>query len=106
MVSPSVYEKDEEVKKQMRIQLANETLPKWFSLLEKRVQRFGSNKFSVGSQFSVADFKLACFFDWFLTGILDHIPTTILDNYPALLGVHDNVYQNEKIKQWIEKTKK
>ena len=104
-IAPSLYEKDEETKIKMRQTLANETLPKWFTFLESRITKFGSGNFAVGSSFTIADFKIASSLSWITGGTLDHIPTTIIDNYPRLKAIRDNVYSNEKVKEWLEKQK-
>eukprot|EP01091_Cochliopodium_minus_P003468 TRINITY_DN1336_c0_g1_i1.p1 TRINITY_DN1336_c0_g1~~TRINITY_DN1336_c0_g1_i1.p1 ORF type:complete len:229 (-),score=72.28 TRINITY_DN1336_c0_g1_i1:22-657(-) len=106
-IAPSLSEKDVEKKKNMREVLANETLPKWFGLLEKRISLFsGDGVHAVGKSLTIADLKLACLSQWFYSGALDHIPKDIVDGYKNLKAIHTNVYNNPKVKQWLENVNK
>ena len=37
---------------------------------------------------------------WLRSGILDHIPPTVLDPFPKLNRVHDAVRDHARIKAW------
>ena len=90
----------------MREKLASETLPRWFGNLEKRFERFGNGPFAVGNSFTIADLKVATVAQSISGGSLDHIPTTIFDNYPRLQSLIKNFKENTKVQQYYETDRK
>ena len=102
---PSMKEQDKNKQKEMREQLVKEVFPKWFNFLEKRVSKFGDKNFAVGDSITIADFKIASFAHRMTCGAMDHVPTTVLDQFPHLISIRDQVLQHEKIKEWFEKNK-
>ena len=96
-VADSVREEDPERKAEKRQKLAAETLPHWFGLLEGHAQANGANGHLVGAGLTVADLSLYQVFTWLRMGILDGVPATICDGYPALETVCAAVAGLEKV---------
>lgn len=93
----SMREDDAERKAAMRQKLAAETLPHWFTLLEERAQANGANGHLVGAGLTVADLGYYQVISWLRMGILDGVPVTIGDGYPALEKVRTGVAALEKV---------
>ena len=55
------------------------------------------------TQMTVADFVIAFNIKHIKSGILDGIPTTIADSYPALSALHDSIIAEPKIAAFIAK---
>jgi len=84
----------------MRKELAEGSLKNWLEGLNKLALRNGDNGFFVGNKGTVADLKVNQVLGWFTGGILDGIPKTILDDFPALVKAH-------KVGgEWIEEASK
>mmetsp|Transcript_127608 Transcript_127608/g.190233 ORF Transcript_127608/g.190233 Transcript_127608/m.190233 type:complete len:202 (+) Transcript_127608:71-676(+) len=85
MIGPTIHEKDETKKLQMRKELVEGKLNAWLGGLNKLAQRNGDNGFFVGNSGTVADLKANGLLNWLTSGILDGIPKTILDGFPSLI---------------------
>jgi len=103
-LSPSLHEKDENKKKEMREALLKDALPTLFGNLDKVVGR-SKGKFSVGDHLTIADLKLFVTLNWLKGGTLDHIPKEWVDQYPHLKRVHDAVSAEPKIKEYYASRK-
>merc|ERR1712088_950964 len=71
-------------KEEARKELATVTLPKYLTALEKMMTENGSTGFYVGSKMTIADIAMWRMWGWIAGGILDGIPTTLLDAYPQV----------------------
>jgi glutathione S-transferase len=91
LLGPSIHEQDEERKLAMRKQLAEENLPEWAAYLERLLTNNGNTGFIVGNSLTVADLKLYWIVDWLTSGMLDGIPTTLVDNYATVVSWRKNV---------------
>ncbi|CAD7700302.1 unnamed protein product [Ostreobium quekettii] len=99
---PSFVESDQAKKLEMRKALAEEALPKWFGVMEKRYSgRHGD--YSCGKELTVADLALYSFGAWIRSGALDGIPANSLDPYPTLCGIIEKVGAHPKVKEWNDK---
>jgi glutathione S-transferase len=91
LMDPSVMEQDTQKKMAMRKVLADQTLPEWMNYLEQLFIRNGSTGFMVGDTLTIADLKLFWIIDWLTSGILDGIPTNLIDNYHNLVAWRKNI---------------
>jgi len=91
LLAPSIHEQDTQRKLAMRKELAEETLPFWAGCFEKLLVDNGSSGFIAGDNLSVADLKLYWIIDWLTSGMLDGIPTTLFDSYPAVIAWRKNI---------------
>jgi glutathione S-transferase len=91
LITPSLHEADTEKKMEMRKVLAEETLPYWMACFERLQVANGGTGFIVGNSLTVADLKLYWIIDWLTSGILDGIPTNLVDNYDNVVNWRKNI---------------
>ena len=100
-LNPSLRIEDPVEKKKAREALASGYIPAWAERAERQI---GDGPFFGGKQPSVADVKLYVVVRWLSGGVIDHIPTTILAQYPKLNRVHDSVRDHAAVKAWYAKS--
>ena len=103
LVSPTIREKDEQKKFEDRLLLKNKLLPRWFRYLENILSESTSDWF-VENKMTIADIAMWRLLGWLISGIIDGIPTTIVDSYPKLKNIHSNVHHHPKVQEWMLKT--
>lgn len=103
LVSPTIREKDEQKKFEDRLLLKNKLLPRWFRYLENILSESTSDWF-VENKMTIADIAMWRLLGWLISGIIDGIPTTIVDSYPKLKNIHTNVHHHPKVQEWMLKT--
>ena len=103
LVSPTIREKDEQKKVEDRLLLKNKLLPRWFRYLEYILSESTSDWF-VENKMTIADIAMWRLLGWLISGIIDGIPTTIVDSYPKLKNIHTNVHHHPKVQEWMLKT--
>jgi len=91
LIGPSLHEQDAERKMAMRKELAEETLPFWLACFERLLVANGSTGFIRGNSLTVADLKLYWIIDWLTSGMLDGIPTSLLDGYDNVMSWRKNI---------------
>jgi glutathione S-transferase len=96
-VSPTLRMSDEANKKEAREHLASTVLPTWGAHAEKQI---GEGPFFGGAAIQVVDFKIYMALRWFISGALDHIPTSVFDPFPKLNRVHAAVRDHGAVKAW------
>ena len=103
LVSPTIREKDEQKKVEDRLLLKNKLLPRWFRYLENILSE-GTSDWFVENKMTIADIAMWRLLGWLISGIIDGIPTTIVDSYPKLKNIHTNVHHHPKVQEWMIKT--
>lgn len=103
LVSQTIREKDAQKKIEDRLLLKNKLLPRWFTYLENILSESTSDWF-VENKMTIADIAMWRLLGWLISGIIDGIPTTIVDNYPKLKNIHTNVHYHPKVQEWMLKT--
>ena len=103
LVSPTIREKNERKKIEDRLQLKNKFLPRWFQYLENILSEDTSEWF-VENKMTIADIAMWRLLGWLTSGIIDGIPTTIVDKYPKLKNIHYKVHRHPKVQEWMLKT--
>ena len=103
LVSPTIREKNGQKKIEDRKILTNKLLPRWFKYLENLLSDETSEWF-VKNKMTIADIAIWRLLGWLSSGIIDGIPTTIINDFPKLKNVHYNVHQHTKVKEWMIKT--
>lgn len=88
---------DEAARIAARKVLSEETLPAWGPRLEAAIV----GPFSTGDALQVADIKLYMLVRWVRSGVIDHVPTTVLDGFPKLCGVFDAVAAHPRVAEWL-----
>ena len=100
LVNPSMAEKDPAKRAEMREELGQETLPRWFGLLE---QRMGPGDYLVGDSITVADLAIWRLLGWLTGGILDGIPNDLLKAHSRLEAHFKRIDEREDIRTWMQK---
>ncbi len=91
LLAPSLHEADTDRKMAMRQVLAEETLPFWVDCFEELLVANGRTGFVAGTGLTIADLKLYWLVDWLTSGMLDGIPTNLLDTFENVLAWRENV---------------
>ena len=102
VVSPTIREKDQEKKMEDRKVLVNKLLPRWFRYLENLLSEGESTWFV--EKMSIADLAIWRLLGWLTSGIIDGIPTSIVDDFPKLKNIHHQVHTYPKVQEWMLKT--
>ena len=104
LVSPTVREKNEIIKKEMRERLTKKLLPRWFNYLENLLQKEENSQWFVDNKISIADIAMWRLLGWLKSGMLDGIPRNICDNFPKLNNLYSEVHKHPKVQEWMLKT--
>ena len=102
LVSPTIREKDLDKKMDDRKLLVNKLLPRWFRYLENLLSEDESTWFV--EKMSIADVAIWRLLGWLTSGIIDGIPTSIIDDFPKLKNIHHQVHTHPKVQEWMLKT--
>ena len=101
-LSPTLRITDPEQRRAAREALAAKELKTWGSQVESQLS--GAGPFLGGPKLQVADLKLYMVVRWLTSGVLDHVPTTVLDHCPKLLRLARAVAEHEGIRAWMGRT--
>jgi prostaglandin-H2 D-isomerase / glutathione transferase len=99
-ISPTLRITDPEQKRAAREMLAANELRTWGSQVERQL---GGGPFVAGATLQVVDLKLYMMTRWLASGVLDHIPTSVLDHCPKLLALHAAVASYPMVQSWLER---
>ena len=100
-ITPTLRITDPEQKRQAREALAANELNTWGSQVERLL---GDGPFFGGATLQVADIKLYMVVRWLSSGVLDHVPTTVLDHCPKLQRLYAAVGEHAGVKAWLAKS--
>ena len=84
--------------------LANKHLPKWFQFLEDLLEKNQESNFFIGKNISIADLAIWRLLGWLSSGLLDGVPTNILEPYKKIKVMREEVYKHPKVNEWMLKT--
>ena len=102
LVSPTIREKDQIKKTEDRKVLVSKLLPRWFRYLENLLSEDNSTWFV--EKMTIADIAIWRLLGWLTSGIIDGIPTSIVDDFPKLKNIHHQVHTHPKVQEWMLKT--
>jgi len=102
VVSPTIREKNEVKKMEDRKVLVNKLLPRWFKYLEDLLSDDDSSWFV--EKMTIADIAMWRLLGWLTSGIIDGIPTSVVDDFPKLKNIHHQVHTHPKVQEWMLKT--
>lgn len=105
LLRPSMKEQDPIKKKEMRIDLSNNDLPRYFSYLDNLLLENNSQWF-VGNTMTIADIAIWRILGWLTSGVIDDIPKNLTDKFDNLNNLYSLVNNDTKIKEWVSKTYK
>lgn len=92
----------DEDKKQARLELERGVLRDWACAIEAQIQ----GPFAFGTRPTVVDLKLFMLHQWLTGGIIDHMPASVLDDYPKLVALCSGVGSIPEIKAFRDKHRK
>ena len=101
LISPTVGEKDEKIKKNMRERLTRKLLPRWLNYLEQILNENTDAIWFVDNKLSIADIAIWRLLGWMKSGMLDGIPLNICEPYPKLDNIYNTVHKHPKVKEWM-----
>ena len=101
LISPTVGEKNEKIKKNMRERLANKLLPMWLNYLEQILNENTDTICFVDNKLSIADIAMWRLLGWLKSGILENIPSNICEPYPKLDNIYNSVHKHPKVQEWM-----
>jgi len=101
ILGSSMSIKDADEKLRARQKLGTKVLPKWLGYLENRLNQNHTSDYFVGDQLSVADLAIWRILGWLTGGILDGIPTDLLDAHPQLSAHYKRIDQLEGVRTWM-----
>ncbi len=101
IVSISGREKNPEKKLLARERLTKLHLPKWFQFLETLLIENKESDWFVGNSMTIADLAIWRLLGWLTSGLLDGVPTSVLDPYKNLVELKNKTSQHPKIKEWM-----
>ena len=104
LVTLSGRDKEKERLELARRILATKHLPKWFQFLENLLAENKDSNFFVGNKISIADLAIWRLLGWLSSGLLDGVPTNILEPYKKLNKLREEVYKHPKVNEWMLKT--
>eukprot|EP01012_Entosiphon_sulcatum_P061019 TRINITY_DN862_c0_g1_i1.p1 TRINITY_DN862_c0_g1~~TRINITY_DN862_c0_g1_i1.p1 ORF type:complete len:230 (-),score=57.98 TRINITY_DN862_c0_g1_i1:162-824(-) len=101
-LSPSIQERDEEKKKQLReaFLLQTDNLKRYFGPLETIASANAANGWTVGDHLTLADLAVANSVGFFSSGRLDHIPKDITDQFPTIKAIAAKVQAHPKVAEF------
>jgi len=105
LLRPSMQESDPVKRKAMRVELAQNDLPKYFGYLENILADNKSHWF-VGDKMSIADIAIWRLMGWVTSGVVDDIPKDILNPFKNLNKLYNEVKEDEQVSKWMLKTYK
>lgn len=97
-ISPTLRITDPEQRRSAREALAGNELHTWGAQVERQL---GDGPFIAGATLHVADLKLYMMARWLASGVLDHIPATVLGHCPKLQRLHNAVADHAGVKDWL-----
>ena len=89
-------------KENARKELADFILPKYLKALEKIMTENGSTGFYVGNSMTIADIAMWRMWGWLNGGIVDGLPTSLLDPYPQILANFKATGEHPQISEWMK----
>ena len=89
-------------KENARKELADFILPKYLKALEKIMTENGSTGFYVGNSMTIADIAMWRMWGWLNGGIVDGLPTSLLDPYPQILANNKATGEHPQISEWMK----
>ena len=101
ILGSSMSIKDAEEKLLARQKLGTKVLPKWLGFLENRINANPTSDYFVGDQLSVADLAIRRILGWLTGGILDGIPTNLLEAHPQLKAHYHQIGDLEGVRSWM-----
>merc|ERR1712209_288297 len=82
------------------------TSTRYLTALERIMTENGSTGFFVGNKMTIADLAMWRMWGWIAGGVVDGIPTNLLDAYPQVKKNSDTVGAVPEVAAWMAQYKK
>lgn len=89
--------KDPDQKRRAREELASGRMQSWGANLEKQLS---DGPFFAGERIQVVDIKLYVLMNWFVKGVLDHIPRDVYAGFSKMTRLFEAVKQHPRVVDW------
>lgn len=99
LINPSMRESDPVIKKQMRQNLSNDSLPKYFGYLERILEENDSG-WLVGDEMTVADIAVWSMLGWIAQDVLDGVPRDLPKRFKRLTRLYNEMGKMPKVQEW------
>ncbi len=103
LINPSMRESDPVIKKQLRVDLSQDSIPRYFGYLDERLKSNNSGYF-VGDEMTIADIAVWSLLGWFAQGVLDDIPKDLSKPFERLTRLYNEISQKPKVQEWKKMT--
>jgi len=100
-VAPTLRITNPDEKRTAREALATGYLPQWGERAERQL---GDGPFFAGGKLHVVDVKLFVAVRWFVSGTVDHVPSTVFDPNAKLMRLFAAVRDDARVRAWYAKT--
>ena len=98
----SMAEQDMDKRLAMRREVGATALPQWLGYYEALLAKSGGPFFG-GRELSVADLAISGMCGWFTSGVLDGISTTLVEPFPQLRKMLEEVASHPKVAAFTKK---
>ncbi|GMF43171.1 unnamed protein product [Phytophthora fragariaefolia] len=99
-VVPSFQEQDADKKKAMRQGLAKATLPRYAALVEARLEQLHKMPLFQSDAVFVHEIAIYTWINSIKQGLLEHIPSSLLNEYKLLNVAFNKIANHPKVKEW------
>ncbi|TMW60518.1 hypothetical protein Poli38472_000560 [Pythium oligandrum] len=99
-LSPSFREQDPDKKKALREEVANTIIPRYFGMIDRRLTQMKEYAVFQNDDLFIHELLINNFARWMKMGVVDHIPTTVCDGYPAIDALIAKVTSHPKVKEY------
>ena len=104
LLRPSMKEEDPIKKVRLRKELSNGDMSKYLNYLEQLLMKNKSDQWFVGGEMTIADIAIWRLTGWLTSGIIDGLSKDLLKNLPLLTKLCEDVSNNSKVIEWVNKT--
>lgn len=97
LIIPSIREKNENKKKELREKLSKVVIPRWLGYLERFYVNHRESKYFLSKSLTIADIIIWRILLWVSSGKLEFIPQNILENFFEINSYFKNISDNKNI---------
>lgn len=94
---------DAERKRVEREKFLAEDVPRYAGGLEKRLELFSDGPFVLGDEPSVADCYITTMVNNYKCGVVDYVPTGVLDEFPRIMAAYHATMALPEVVGWYKK---
>ncbi|TMW59770.1 hypothetical protein Poli38472_004839 [Pythium oligandrum] len=99
-IAPSLREQDADKRKTLREEAANVIIPRYIGLIDHRLTQLKEYAVFKTDTLFIHELLINNFVSWMKMGVVDHIPTTVCDGYPAVEALVAKVSNHPKVVEY------